>query len=229
MVLNELTSVKNALSVLVLALVIALYLFANSAFFELDQIEWTGLVNLSAEQLDAYLNLPVTNVWRVDMRELTAVLLEHPWIAQAEVTWRWPNRLIVSLKEKVPVAQIPTEAGWLFLDRDGGILPPLQQRSLPVLPIVTNVNLEAPEQLVATARLITLVPKQLMDSISEWNARERAFVTRSGTVIVMGEPVDLEDKFALLEKILEDLQFRGERAARIDLGVPKTPVVTLAR
>ena len=56
--LNELASVKNALSVLVLALVLALYLFANSPFFETDHIEWTGLVNLSSEQLDAHLNPP---------------------------------------------------------------------------------------------------------------------------------------------------------------------------
>ena len=48
---NELSSVKNALSVLVLALVIALYLFANSSFFETDTLEWTGLSYLGADQL----------------------------------------------------------------------------------------------------------------------------------------------------------------------------------
>lgn len=227
--LNELASVKNALSVLVLALVLALYLFANSPFFETDHIEWTGLVNLSSEQLDAYLNLPVINVWRLDMRELVAVLSKHPWVESAKVSWRWPNRLIVNVKERMPVAQIPTEGGWVYLDREGSILSPIQQHTLASLPIVTNVNLEAPEQLVSTARLITLISPRLMGAISEWNAQARVFVTRSGVEIFMGEPMELEEKFALLEQILDDLQARGEQAARIDLAVPKTPVVTVAR
>lgn len=227
--LNELASVKNALSVLVLALVVALYLFANSPFFETDHVEWTGLVNLTSEQLNAYLDLSVVNVWRLDMRDLVADLNAHPWIASAKVTWRWPNRLIVSIQERTPIAQIPTEGGWMFLDKEGHLLPPIQQRALPALPIVTNVDLEAQEQLVATARLITLIPKNLLPSISEWNAQARAFVTRTGVEILMGEPVDLEQKFALLEQILEDLRRRGEQAARIDLGVPKSPVVTVDR
>ena len=227
--LNELTSVKNALSVLVLALVVALYLFANSTFFELEQIEWTGLTYLSAEQLNAYIDLPTLNVWRLDTRELVSSLRQHPWIANAKVTWRWPNRLIVRVQERTPVAQIPTEGGWVLLDREGTILPAIQHEILWDMPICTGLDLEAAEQLVATSRLITLIPPRLAPFISEWNAQQRAFITRSGVEVHMGEPVELEEKFALLEGILEDLQVRGERAARIDLGVPKTPVVSLER
>src|SRR5690554_2811893 len=110
---NELSSGKNALYVLVLALVIALYLFANSTFFETDKIEWTGLSYLSAEQLDLYIDFSLTNVWRVDTRELAATLMEHPWIEHATAKWRWPNRLTVSIQERTPIAQTPSEGGWV--------------------------------------------------------------------------------------------------------------------
>ncbi len=227
--LNELSSVKNALSVLVLALVVALYLFANSPFFETDQIEWTGLTHLSPGQLDAYVGVETINVWRVDMRELVSLLTKHPWIVSAKVTWRWPNHLIVRVKERTPIAQIPTEAGWLLLDGEGNLLPPIHGDAALMLPIATNVNVEAPEQLRATARLIALIPPSLLGIISEWNAQERTFVTRSGVEILMGEPVELEEKFRLLERILADLEARGEQAVCIDLGVPKTPVVSTVR
>ena len=227
--LDELSSVKNALAVLILALVVALYVFANSPYFETDQIEWTGLVQLSPEQLNAYLNMPVINVWRVDARELAALLTRHPWIQSAKVKWRWPNCLLISIQERTPVAQVPIEGGWVFLDREGQLLPPMENRLLPDLPIVTNVDLEVREQLMATARLITLIPAHILPSISEWNAQERVFVTRSGVEIAIGEPVELADKVALLEQILQDLQARGERPERIDLSVLKTPVVTLVR
>jgi hypothetical protein len=72
-----------------------------------------------------------------------------------------------------------------------------------------------------------MIPANLQDLISEWNVANRAFVTRGGTEILMGQPVDLEEKFILLEKILEDLTLRDQQATRIDLRVPKSPVISI--
>lgn len=226
--INELSNAKTALYVLVLALVLALYLFANSMLFETNSIEWTGLSYLSAAQMDQYANLSLTNVWRVDGRAFAAELMEHPWVETAKVKWRWPNRIIVSIQERVPIAQMPTEDGWVLLDREGDLLPPIEAGVMYSLPIVTHCDLASREQLVATARLITMIPARIQGSISEWNASTRSFVSRTGTEIMMGQPVDLEEKFILLEKILEDLSLRNERAKRIDLRVPKSPVINIS-
>ncbi len=64
-------------------------------------------------------------------------------------------------------------------------------------------------------------PTDLKDYISEWNAANRAFISRSGTEVLMGPPVELEQKFVLLGKILDDLASRGEHAVKIDLRVTK--------
>ncbi|HHT90273.1 MAG: FtsQ-type POTRA domain-containing protein [Bacillota bacterium] len=226
---NEISSVKNALSVLVVALVIALYLFANSTFFEAETIEWTGLNYLSPDQLEVFLDLPVTNVWRLDTRELAGVLMEHPWVVTAKAAWRWPNRVLVRVQERTPIAQIPTEGGWVLLDREGTLLPPTQAGVVYSVPIVTHLALDSQEQIVATARLLDMIPATLKQSISEWNAQNRSFVTRTGIEVCMGQPVDLEEKFVLLEKILDDLSLRNEQARRIDLSVPRSPVVSMAQ
>lgn len=224
--IGELSSAKNALYVFVLALVIALYLFANSTFFETDEIEWTGLSYLSTEQLDLYMDFPLTNVWRVDTRELVVTLTEHPWIETATASWRWPNHVHVSITERTPLAQTPTAGGWVLLDREGGLLPPTEAGGMYSLPIVTNLDLSSSEQLVATARLINMIPASLRESISEWNCTNRSFITRGGTEILMGQPMELEEKFVLLEKILEDLTRRNENPRRIDLRVPRSPVIS---
>jgi hypothetical protein len=74
-----------------------------------------------------------------------------------------------------------------------------------------------------------MIPATLKQSISEWNAQNRSFVTRTGIEVCMGQPVDLEEKFVLLEKILDDLSLRNEQARRIDLSVPRSPVVSMAQ
>lgn len=223
---NEPTDNKGVISVLVIALVIAFYLFCNSSFFETDFVEWTGLGYLQAQHLDAFLGFVPVNVWRLDSRELVSILTEHPWIVTAKVIWRWPNRIVIDVQERIPVAQLPSSWGWLLLDKDGKLLPPPEGVFVFSLPIVTNLDLKSPEQLVSTARLMSIVPEDLKDYISEWNAESRAFISRSGTEVLMGPPVELEHKFVLLERILEDLALRGERAARIDLRITKNPVVS---
>ncbi len=226
--INEVSNGKNALYVLVLALVIALYVFANSTLFETDSLEWTGISYLGEDQLNQYVDLSLTNVWRIDGRELATSLMEHPWVDTVKVKWRWPNRILVQIQEKTPIAQMPTAGGWVLLDRQGAILPPLDAGVVYSLPIVTNCDLSSTEQLMATARLIGMIPITIQGVISEWNASTRSFVSRTGTEILMGQPVDLEEKFVLLEKILEDLALRNEHAKRIDLRVPKSPVINIS-
>lgn len=223
----EVCGKRTAISILILTSVLALYLFANSEFFETDQVEWLGLGYLDQEQLDVYLGFSTVNVWRLNTKDLEVLLFEHPWIKEAKVVWRWPNRVVISVQESKPIAQIPTEMGWFLLDEEGFILPPIQGDLVLSLPIVINVELTSKEQLVSTARLVTMIPDAVRPLVSEWNGETRSFVTRSGTEILMGSPVDLEEKFILLEKIVDDLALQKQQAKRIDLRVIKNPVVSI--
>lgn len=218
---------KMALSVIVLVAVLAFYLFANSPFFETDYVEWTGLRYLDQEQLNIYFAFPSTNVWRMNTTELKAILLEHPWIEKAEIRWRWPNRVIISVQEKMPLAQVPGPGGWFLLDKAGSLLPASAEDLVYPLPIVTNLPLDSDELLVITARLIGKMPESLNGIISEWNVATRSFITRSGTEILFGAPEEIEEKYILLERILDDLAERQEQAAKIDLRTLRNPVVSI--
>ncbi len=93
------------------------------------------------------------NVWRLDSRELSSALSEHPWISETKVKWRWPNRIIVRVQERTPpVAQLPSAGGWLLLDKEGTLLPPRLKVFLsfpfPSLPILiwSRGNSLSPQQ-----------------------------------------------------------------------------------
>jgi len=220
------TEGRGVISVLIVAVVVAFYLLCNSSFFETDQIEWTSLNYLRPHQLDAFLEFSPINVWRLDSRELKAALLEHPWIVSANVRWRWPNRIIVDVVERKPIAQLSSSQSWFLLDGEGRLLPPPVGTLDGSLIVVTNINVESTEQLVSTARLISSIPDNLMGYLAEWNWDKRAFITDAGTEVLIGTSVDLEQKFLLLERILADLAQRGEHATRIDLRIANNPVVT---
>lgn len=224
---NHRSKPKTAFSVLIIALVLAFYLGANSSYFETDRLEWSGLSYLEPAQLDAYLDLGVINVWRLDTKKLGATLAEHPWVQEAEVVWRWPNRILVRVQECTPVAQIVQGSGWLLLDPDGQLLPLIQNKVFPTLPVVTNLDLDSQEERIATARLMNQIPLSLQATLSEWNVRTASFITNTGVEILVGQAKDLEEQFIILEKILADLSLSDKKATKVDLRVAKNPVVTI--
>ena len=68
---------RTSLASLMVILVILMYLFLNSSYFTASELKWTGLVLLSAEQLDEYVNFQPANVLRLDK---WAARGEHPWV-----------------------------------------------------------------------------------------------------------------------------------------------------
>lgn len=59
----------------------------------------------------------------VDPDEITAQLLEHPWILQADITRHFPNHLEVTIIERQPMALWQHDGQISLIDREGAELP----------------------------------------------------------------------------------------------------------
>ena len=91
----------------------------------------------SKEQISALSRVDIhTNLLAVNVTQVESVLESHPWIARAKVVRDWPNRLLVNLQEKNPVALLNRESGLFYLDSRGGIIAavnPSQELDFPVI------------------------------------------------------------------------------------------------
>jgi cell division protein FtsQ len=75
------------------------------------------------------------SVYLIPLADRRATLRTVDWVKDASVARLWPNRLVVRIIERVPVAFLTLGAGRVALiDEDGVILPPAKDRfTLPVL------------------------------------------------------------------------------------------------
>src|SRR5690349_6347267 len=75
------------------------------------------------------------SVFAVPLEERRRRLLAIDWIEDASVSRVWPDRLVVRVRERKPVAFVSTHAGVLLIDPHGVLLepPPQAQFSFPVL------------------------------------------------------------------------------------------------
>jgi cell division protein FtsQ len=216
---------RTSLASLMVILVILMYLFLNSSYFTASELKWTGLVLLSAEQLDEYVNFQPANVLRLDKWALQRRLEEHPWVERASVRWSWPNNVEVMVSERMPLAWIAQQDRIFVLDKTGVLMTPPQQLSVLELPQVVNIDLSSTAQLKAAARVLLAVPPAMVGTLAKWDAAQQALVSKSGVQVLMGDTEDLELKFLLLEELWHDLADQGIDPAVIDLRIPKNPVV----
>jgi len=77
-----------------------------------------------------------TNLLALDIRKVKARIEAHEWVESAEIERDWPNRLIIVVKERLPVAIVSLDNGLFYLDQNGvafaQVLPP-EDMDYPVI------------------------------------------------------------------------------------------------
>jgi len=128
-----------------LGLVLLYYHFLTSPYFcikDSGDLEITGNRRLAAAFIFQLGGLgPGTNLLALRPARVEQALAAHPWIAKAEVTRIWPNRLKVSIQEREPVALI--QLGELYyVDRNGSLFKPLSPGDPLDFPVITGLKKE---------------------------------------------------------------------------------------
>lgn len=147
-----------------------------SPVFQVD-----GVVNASEQRIvDVFLRDFGRSVYLCPIEERRRRLLAIDWVRDASVSRIWPNRLVVRIKERTPVAfvQVPAPSGttiYSLVDADGVMLDP-QHASKLALPVLSGFPAQETEasRRERVKRFLRLQSElgQLMDSISEIDASD---------------------------------------------------------
>ena len=192
-------------------------------FFQITAVKIQGNRMTSKEQVSALSRVDIhTNLLAVNVNQVESLLESHPWIARAEVVRDWPNRLLIILQEKNPVALLNRETGLFYLDSRGGIIAavnPSQELDFPVITglekfqfnSVTSENIPEPLQdvyalLKLANRNNPILPEQ---NISEIHLAENGelvlYLLDKPFPIYMGSDGKISTRYNSLVKVLKDL------------------------
>jgi len=192
-------------------------------FFQITAVKIKGNRMTSKEQISALSRVDIhTNLLTVNVNQVESLLESHPWIARADVVRDWPNRLLIILQEKNPVALLNRETGLFYLDSRGGIIAavnPSQELDFPVITglekfqfnSVTSENIPEPLQdvyalLKLANRNNPILPEQ---NISEIHLAENGelvlYLLDKPFPIYMGSDGKISTRYKSLVKVLNDL------------------------
>jgi cell division protein FtsQ len=88
------------------------------------------------------------SVFSVPLAERRRRLLAIDWVEDASVARVWPDRLVVRIRERQPVAFVSLRPGVLLIDRHGVLLEPPPQARF-TFPVLSGIQEDQPELLRA--------------------------------------------------------------------------------
>jgi cell division protein FtsQ len=150
--------------------------------------------------------------------EVEAALGDNPWIASSKVTLQWPQRVLIEISPRLPVAWLDEGNGWTLVGEDAVVLESARQAGteLPILRAHAELA-----KLGGLAFLAELGPLQFPGALVEERDGEM-WAQVGGHDVRLGRPVDMEAKARALAALLA----RGvDAGANISLIAPTRPAV----
>ncbi len=221
-------------------------LLTENPRFTLREIDIAGLVTIPRDRLLRETGIsPGRNLMALDLAAIRRRLQEIPNVAEATVRREMPDRLLISVRERLPVARIGTENGAL-LAGDGMVLDPDLwrrpgggDRVFRMLPVIAGVpggpfrpGERVPGEWVGPALEVLryLQRERLGDIVRveciDLAARHGLTLYLSGGETVLMEPEGVDLQLRRLEVILDGSWNRGRRVATVDLTSGRNVPVT---
>lgn len=216
-------------------LLLAAFVLLGSPLFEVREIVVTGNRQLPAAKIVELSGIvPGTNIFKQNLKEAQGRICTLPLVKEVVICRDFPSRIVINVRERQPLALLPTPGGFVQVDREGVCL---QEGGVnDSFPVITGfpVSPLAPgevvrdERLRATLQVVDRFPETLLKELSEVHINgqgQLVLYTLEGVECRLGNASNLEQKLALLQQILR--QVRDRRIAYIDLS--GVPVVKYAR
>jgi len=116
------------------------HLITSHPYFALTSIEIEGNRRLERREVLQWAGVSEgRSAWGATPGVVRARLLNHPWIRQVQVQREFPNRLMIAVQERRPVAIVLAD-GPRFVDRYGRVLGPLRDDDSRDFPIISGLD-----------------------------------------------------------------------------------------
>jgi cell division protein FtsQ len=113
----------------------------GDAGFRVERVEVVGADRVDTMKVyDIALNQKSRSMAAVDLDALRTQLLTYGWIADARITRRLPDTLVIDIVERTPAAVWQHDGKLALIDAKGVVLEQISAQTMPDLPLVIGAN-----------------------------------------------------------------------------------------
>ena len=228
---------KGAFYLLSIAAIIAALIY--SPFFTFQQLVVRGNVHLDEAELCEIARIQYgQRLFELKTDAMTTNLLHDLRIESAVVRRQLPNKIEMDIVERIPVATVACDYGYLDFDRQGKVIASYRALKGAEIPIVTGVRLRDlyigdDNDNAQVAKVITFLGKidpADIGQISEVNITAPSAVvayTKTALPIRLGKLEELPEKASLTQDFLQDQKTTRHTIEYVDFSY-EAPFIKLA-
>ncbi len=210
-----------------------------SPFFTFQQLVVHGNVNLDAAQLCEIARIRYgQRLFELKTDEMTVNLLHDLRIESAVVRRRLPNKIEMDIVERVPVATVACDYGYLDFDRQGKVIASYRTLKGADIPIITGIKLRdlyigddnTDPQVAKVLAFLSRIEPAEVGQISEVNITVPSAVvayTKSTLPIRLGQIDGIAEKAVLTQDFLQDQKTTRHTVEYVDFSYD-APFIKLA-
>lgn len=154
-------------------------------------------------------------------------LLSDPWIREADVDLDWPNRAVVSINERTPVAWVESSEGWSRRAVDGVALPgvdvPDDTMAHIMIPGIGDDEIVGSLTALGALAFVDTLPVSLSSNAVIEERSGELWAVVAGFDVRLGRSSEMEAKALSLAALLAEPLVPG---SEINVIAPTNPAVT---
>lgn len=217
--------------------VYAYSLLLSAPYFGIKEISVRGLKELTEKEILSLAKIqPRANILAVNTEAVAKRIAVNPWIKNIYIGRELPNRLVLDVRERVPIALVKQGGNFYLMDVDGFVFKKLGKTDDVDYAIVTGVNIQekAKSALLTDAlKLLEMVSTAeqyaFLGTVSEVHV-DRVFglsmLTDRGLHLKLGRD-NFAGKLYQLSVVLEDLEKRGTKNGHLFVDLADISKVTV--
>ena len=208
-------------------------------YFQIKEISVRGLRELTEKDVLATAGIkPAQNLLAINTDAVIRRVSANQWVESIYVGRELPNKLVLEVKERTPLALVKQDNDFCLMDAEGFMFKKLGKSDEVDLPIITGVNEKEEiksQLLLGTLNLLKTVSKSsqyaYLGTVSEVhvdNVFGLSLISSTGLYLKLGT-TDFENKLKQLKLVLADLENRGMKNGYLCIDLSDDAKVTVQR
>ena len=222
---------KFAIYAFILLVILFIYICISSSIFELKQIDVDGNSKITKSDIIKIGDIETgKNIFKYNLNDLEKKLLVNPYIKYVKVSRKFPDKLVITIKENSEYAIIKEGASYIYIGENGLVLSEKKDIKNKNIPLVSGIEIKnkklntkikinsdkSNDIILAIDTLKKNNMSRKVESI-KINKNKMYMKTDDNTNIVLKIDEDIEYNINRLKAILVDLKSNNKKGGNIDL------------
>lgn len=222
---------KFAIYAFILLVILFIYICISSSIFELKQIDVDGNSKITKSDIIKIGDIETgKNIFKYNLNDVEKKLLVNPYIKYVKVSRKFPDKLVITIKENSEYAIIKEGGSYIYIGENGLILSEqkdIKNKNIPLVSGIeiknkklnTKIKINSDKSNYIILAIDTLKKNNMSRKIEsiKINKNKMYMKTDDNTNIVLKIDEDIEYNINRLKAILVDLKSNNKKGGNIDL------------